>query len=78
MCEIGFRQFDKPMALKEALALGIGSVATVQRRLRRLRKLGVVQQQRSRRDARAVELLLSPRVMKVFERYGEMVRNGPG
>ena len=78
VCEIGFRQHAKPMALKEALTLGIGSVATVQRRLRRLRQLGVIQQQRSQQDARAVELLLSPRVLKLFARYYELVKNGPG
>lgn len=77
VCEIGYRQHERPMTLKEALLLGVGSVATVQRRLRRLRHLGAVQHRRSERDGRAVELVLSPRLLRVFEKYGELLK-APG
>lgn len=73
--EIGHRQLTQPLTLKEALLLGFGSIATVQRRLRRLRELGAIQTRRSTSDGRAVELLLSPRVLRLFEQYAEVCKS---
>ena len=68
--EIGFHQAEgSPLTLKQLFLLDIGSVATVQRRLRRLRQLGVVHQQRSELDARAVEFTLAPRALRLLEKY---------
>ena len=75
LCEIGLRQHTAPMTLKQVLLQGFGSVATVQRRLRRLREMGAIIARRSKNDGRAVELVLSPRVMRVFEQYGELLKN---
>ena len=70
--EIGYHQAaGVPVTLKQLFLLDIGSVATVQRRLRRLRRLGMVQQRRSAKDARALELSLSPKLAKLCEQYAE-------
>ena len=45
--------------------LGFGSVATIQRRLARLKRLGIVRQTRSRHDKRRIELTLSPKDLRI-------------
>lgn len=71
--EIGYCQAQgKPLTLKQIFLLDAGSVATVQRRLRRLKQLGVIQQRRSAVDRRAVELTLSPKYQRIFARYGRL------
>lgn len=66
--EIGYRQASRqPITLKELLLLGLASVPTLQRRLRRLRALGVVVQRRCEHDRREVELLLGAEAMKAIE-----------
>ena len=68
--EIGYHQAQgKPLTLKQLFLLDTGSIATVQRRLRRLKQLGVIQQRRSASDRRVVELTLSPKYERVFARY---------
>jgi DNA-binding MarR family transcriptional regulator len=62
-----------PITLKQLLMQGIGSVATVQRRLQRLKRLGVIVQRRSETDRRAVELTLSPACMKAFAKYAPLL-----
>ena len=53
--EIGYHQAKgKPLTLKQLFLLDVGSVATVQRRLRRLKELGLVQHRRAANDRRAV------------------------
>ncbi len=75
--EIGSRQSERrPLTMKQAFLLELGSVATVQRRLRRLRQLGLVQQRRSTRDRRVQELRLSAKVLGVFARYDDVLRSG--
>ena len=75
--EIGYCQAQgKPLTLKQIFLLGAGSVATVQRRLRRLKQLGVIQQRRSASDRRAVELTLSPKYQRICARYGRMLAGG--
>ncbi len=68
--EIGHRQaLGAPPTIKQLLLLDVGSIATVQRRLRRLKTLGVVQHRRSPADRRAVELTLSPPYVSAFAKY---------
>jgi DNA-binding MarR family transcriptional regulator len=59
--------------MRELLRLEIGSAATLQRRLRHLRARGAIVQTRSRDDARIIEISLSPRAQKVFDRYLELL-----
>jgi DNA-binding MarR family transcriptional regulator len=74
--EIGHRQGAlRPLTMKEALLMELGSLATVQRRLRRLRRLGLVLQARSEQDRRVQELSLSPRALGAFARYDDLLRN---
>lgn len=75
--EIGYRQAARrPATLKALMLLGAGSVATVQRRLRRLRELRVIEQRRCAHDRRAVEIVLAPKVLKSFARYEDLLRRG--
>jgi hypothetical protein len=69
--EIGHHQAaGAPLTLTQLLVIGAGSRATVQRRLQRLKRLGVVLQSRSKIDRRVFQLALSPDCMKVFVKYG--------
>jgi DNA-binding MarR family transcriptional regulator len=72
--EIGFHQEQgKPLTMKQIYLLDLASVATVQRRLSRLRHLGVVVPRRSQSDARAVELTISPKPLKALAGYAELL-----
>jgi hypothetical protein len=62
-----------PLTLKHMLSFDIGSAATLERRLARMKRLGVVVQARSELDRRNVELKLSPKTWRVFQRYGAML-----
>jgi hypothetical protein len=62
-----------PLTLKHMLSFDIGSAATLERRLARMKNLGVVVQSRSEQDRRNVELKLSPKTWRVFQRYGAMI-----
>ena len=62
-----------PLTLKQMLSFDIGSVATLERRLARLKRLGIVLQARSDADKRNVELKLSPRVNRIFQRYSALI-----
>lgn len=74
--EIGYHQEQgKPLSMKELQLLGVTSVPTLQRKLRRLKQAGVVQTRKSEKDGRAIELVLSPRVLKAYARYGELIRS---
>ena len=73
--EIGYHQAEgRPLTLKQLFLLDVGSVATVQRRLRRLKQLGIVHQRRADHDGRAVELTLTPKCIKLFEKYETPLR----
>jgi len=75
LCRVGLRQRqDDPMVIKEAFLLGGGSVATVQRQLRRLRAAGVIEQKRSAADRRAMHLLLTPKALRAFASYAALLR----
>jgi hypothetical protein len=72
--EIGFHQeAGIPFALKHLFDLNIGSAATVNRRLKRLKQLGLIRQKRSAQDGRMHHLTLSPGVLRIFDRYGELL-----
>ena len=72
--EIGyFQESGRPLSMKQLHLLGICSVPTLQRRLRKLRQAGAIVQKKLAHDARAVQLTLSPRVLKIYQRYSECV-----
>lgn len=73
--EIGLHQAaGHPIALKALFLKGNGSVATIQRRLTRLKRLGVVAQERAGHDKRVQRLTLSPNIWKVYARLGRHMR----
>jgi DNA-binding MarR family transcriptional regulator len=73
--EIGYRQArGRPLTLKELMLLGLGSVSTMQRRLRRLRELKVIVQYRCATDRRAVALVLAPKVVKTIGLCEDLLR----
>jgi hypothetical protein len=72
--EIGLHQANGEFAtLKTLFLAGIGSVATVQRRISRLKRLGVVQQSKVEHDRRLVRLLLAPPVRRSYDRLNRMM-----
>jgi hypothetical protein len=76
MREIGLHQAEgEPLTLKLLFLKGIGSVATVQRRLTRLKRLGVVHQSKADHDKRLVKLTISPQVWRLFARMGRLMAN---
>jgi DNA-binding MarR family transcriptional regulator len=73
--EIGLGQaIGEPLSLKQLFLHGIASVATVQRRLARLRRLGVVEQIQSVDDKRVVKLTLSPSALRSYRGWGQAIR----
>jgi DNA-binding MarR family transcriptional regulator len=76
--EIGHHQAaGKPLTLKQLFLLDIGSIATVQRHLRRLKELGLVQHHRSARDRRSVEITLTPKCVRIFAKYDTLMTVKP-
>jgi DNA-binding MarR family transcriptional regulator len=74
--EIGFHQEDgKPLTMKKLQLIGLVSVPSLQRRLRRLREGGIIVARRSAQDARLVELTLSPNIMRAFAKYSELIKS---
>jgi DNA-binding MarR family transcriptional regulator len=73
LLEIAYHQErGTPLTMKQVYLLGIASMATVQRRLRRLRQAGAIHQVRCDGDGRSLELRITPRVLRVFTRYAEL------
>jgi DNA-binding MarR family transcriptional regulator len=73
--EIGWHQSaGRPLTLKTLFLQGVGSAATVQRRLSRLKRLGAIQQVRSDEDKRVLELTVNPDVWKLYQRLGKLMR----
>jgi DNA-binding MarR family transcriptional regulator len=76
--EIGYYQSKgKPLTLKQLFLLDVGSIATVQRRLRRLKELGIVQHRRSASDRRSIELSLSPKCVRILAKYDTLMSAKP-
>jgi hypothetical protein len=74
--EIGFNHAaGHPLSLKQLFLQGIGSVATVQRRLARLKRLGIVEQTKADHDKRIVRLTLSPAARKLYTRWGRVMQS---
>jgi DNA-binding MarR family transcriptional regulator len=74
LCEIGVHQEKgRPLTMKELHGLHLGSVPTMQRRLRRLRQYGAVSSRRTERDGRAVEVRITRRALKLFHRYASLL-----
>jgi DNA-binding MarR family transcriptional regulator len=74
--EIGSHQAKgKPLTLKQLSLLDIGSIATVQRRLRQLKELGLVKHRRAANDRRAIELTLSPKCVRIFATYDTLMHS---
>jgi DNA-binding MarR family transcriptional regulator len=74
--EIGYHQErGEPLSMKQLQLLGVTSVPTLQRRLRRLRQAGAVVIRRSKVDGRAVEVLLSPKALQAYGKYAEVIRS---
>lgn len=73
--EIGLHQaMGHPVTLKVLFLKTNGSVATIQRRLARLKRLGVVAQSKAGHDKRVRTLTLSPDIWKVCVRLGKHMR----
>ena len=65
-----------PLTMKRLALLDLGSLATVQRRLRRLRRLGAIRLTRSRADGRVTELRLAPKSLDALARFEHFVQSG--
>ena len=73
--EIGYGQSTgHPLTLKTLFLQGIASHATVQRRLNRMRKMGVIHQVRAEYDRRVVILTLDPKILRLYEQMGRLMR----
>src|SRR5690242_17225294 len=73
--EIGYRQeTGSAVTMKVLLLAGIASTATVQRRLARLRQLGVVLQNRASHDGRVVNLRLSRKTLSLYRRLNGLMQ----
>ena len=74
VCAIAERESTRtPLTMKQLVLLDMGSLPTVQRRLRRLRRLGAVRQTRNRADRRVVELRLTPRTLDALAHLDHFV-----
>jgi DNA-binding MarR family transcriptional regulator len=72
--EIGFHQANgNPITLKHLFLLDVGSIATLQRRLKRLKELGLVQDRRVASDRRTVALTLTPKCLRIFAKYDKLL-----
>lgn len=74
--EIGYHQeIGRRLSLKILFQHGIASVATVQRRLSRLKRLGVVHQLPADHDRRVIHLMLSPKTIDLYRRMSRQLNN---
>ncbi|MES2190984.1 MAG: hypothetical protein V4454_12730 [Pseudomonadota bacterium] len=64
------QELGQPFLLKHLYVEGIGSVATVTRRLNRLRAQGTLIASSHNGDKRNIALSLAPTVLKTYMRYG--------
>ena len=68
--EIGYHQAKgASLHLKQVFLLGLGSITTIQRRLRRLKALGLVEHRRKANDGRAVQVMLSSKCLRILAKY---------
>jgi len=72
--EVGLRSANgAPLTVNQALRLNLGSVATVQRQIRRLRKMGVIAVERSPADGRVANITLTPKALKALTAYAALL-----
>jgi hypothetical protein len=72
--EIGFHQdAGMPLSLMRLFRLGVGSAPTVQRRLKRLKALGLVVQRPCVEDGRAIQLSLSTGLRRIYREYERLL-----
>jgi DNA-binding MarR family transcriptional regulator len=72
--EIGYcQERGTPLSPRQLGRLGIAPEATVHRRLSRLVALGVIDKRSSAKDARMVELRISPETRACYLRYSRML-----
>lgn len=62
-----------PVTMKQIIAFDIGAVATLQRRVARLKRLGIIVSKPLESDRRNVTLELSARTLRVFQRYSALL-----
>lgn len=67
------QELGRPFLLKHLYVDGIGSVATVTRRLNRLRAQGTLIASAHDGDKRNIALSLAPTVLKTYVRYGVLL-----
>jgi DNA-binding MarR family transcriptional regulator len=73
--EIGYHsEIRRPIGVKQLHTLRIGSESTIRRRLNRLRKKGLVQQQRADHDRRNLNLKLHASVQAACRRIHAALR----
>ena len=68
-----YQERGESLTLKLLFTFGIGTVATLQRRMARLKRLGIVIHKRSDLDRRNLDLRLSGRTTALFDRYGKLI-----
>jgi DNA-binding MarR family transcriptional regulator len=72
--EVAYRQAGgAPITMNQVLRLDLGSVATVQRQLRRLRQAGVIAVERHDDDRRVTVISCTPKTMRVLLAYAEFL-----
>ena len=71
-----FQETGHPLTFKLLSLENIASPATIQRRLGRLKRLGVVVQKPSKHDKRSFELAVSPEIRKIYQRKASLLRRG--
>ena len=77
--EIGYHQeTGLTLTLKILFLQNIGSAATIQRRLRRLKRLGIVHQRRSDGDKRNVELTIDQEIWSLYRKAGLVMKRCEG
>ena len=64
---------NRPLTFKLLCLEGFGSVATVQRRLGRLKRLGIVNQSRAPHDKRNLVLTVSPKACRLVRQLGRVM-----
>lgn len=63
----------QPITMKRIASFGIGAPATLQRRVARLKRLGVIEPTPLALDKRNVTLELNSRIQRVFQRYERLL-----
>jgi DNA-binding MarR family transcriptional regulator len=72
--EIGYHHASgEPLTINAALRLDLGSVATMQRQIRRLRDGGVIALERGDGDRRTMVITLTPKALKALTAYGDLL-----